>query len=440
MEKYFLAIDIGASSGRHIIGFDNGKEIETCEVYRFTNGVKEYNGHLIWDIEHIFSEVVNGIKTALLKYPKIESLAIDTWGVDYALIKDGKPVLPVYAYRDSRTDKSIPEVHKITSLKYLFERTGIAFQTYNTIYQLYEDKITGRLDGATDFLLIPELINYMLTGKKIKEYTNATTTGLVNADTKEFDSEIIEKLGFPLHLFPKLYEGGETVGDLKPEIQKAVGGNVPVKLCLSHDTASAFYTAGIYGGENSVYISSGTWSLLGNKQENKHNDETAMLDGFTNEGGIGRSFRFLKNIMGMWVINNVCKENGITPKDVAGLAEQSGYNHTVNVNHKDFFAPDNMTEVFKKHLQISGAPNLKNINDLARCALLSLAKSYAESVTQLEEHVGKTYENIVIVGGGAKNKLLNELTEKFSRKKVIAMPIEATAIGNLKILMEANNE
>lgn len=436
MKKYYLAIDIGASSGRHIIGHFDGKEIVTDEVYRFSNGVKEQDGHLIWDLENLFSEIVNGIAVSLKKYPKIESLAIDTWGVDYALIKDGTPLLPVYAYRDSRTEKSIPEVHKITPPEYLFERTGIAFQTYNTIYQLYEDKMSGRLDGVTDFLLMPELLNYMLTGNIKKEYTNGTTTGLVNADTKEFDAEIISKLGLPSHLFPTLYEGGTLVGDLKPEIQKRVKGNVPVKLCLSHDTASAFYTAGILGGDSSVYISSGTWSLLGNKQTEKHTDETVRLHGFTNEGGIGKTFRLLKNIMGMWVINNVCKENGITPKDVAGLAEQSTYSHTVNVNHNDFFAPDNMTETFKSHLKTSGAPELKDVKDLSRCALLSLAKAYAESVFELEKDVNKTYDNIVIVGGGAKNQTLNKLTEQFSGKKVIAMPIEATAIGNLRIQME----
>ncbi|MBR1983288.1 MAG: rhamnulokinase [Clostridia bacterium] len=436
MEKYYLAIDIGASSGRHIIGHFDGKEIVTDEVYRFSNGVKEQDGHLIWDLENLFSEIVNGIAVSLEKYPKIESLAIDTWGVDYALIKDGTPLLPVYAYRDSRTEKSIPEVHKITPPEYLFERTGIAFQTYNTIYQLYEDKMAGRLDGVTDFLLMPELLNYMLTGNIKKEYTNGTTTGLVNADTKEFDAEIISKLGLPSHLFPTLYEGGTLVGDLKPEIQKRVKGNVPVKLCLSHDTASAFYTAGILGGDSSVYISSGTWSLLGNKQTGKHTDEKVRLHGFTNEGGIGKTFRLLKNIMGMWVINNVCKENGITPKDVAGLAEKSSYSHTVNVNHNDFFAPDSMTETFKSRLKASGAPELKDVKDLSRCALLSLAKAYAESVFELEKDVNKTYDNIVIVGGGAKNQTLNKLTEQFSGKKVIAMPIEATAIGNLRIQME----
>ncbi len=436
MEKYYLAIDIGASSGRHIIGYKNGNDVETTEVYRFTNGVKEQNGHLVWDIEHIFNEVVNGIRESLKKFPVIQSLAIDTWGVDYALIKDGKPLLPVYAYRDGRTEKSIPEVHKLTSQKYLFERTGIAFQTYNTVYQLYEDKLSGRLDGATDFLLIPELINFMLTGKKLKEYTNGTTTGLVNADTKEFDKEIIKKLGLPSHLFPALHEGGETVGDLLSEIQSKVGGNIPVKLCLSHDTASAFYTAGLLGGESSVFISSGTWSLLGNKQTEKHTDETVRLHGFTNEGGIDRTFRLLKNIMGMWVINNVCKENGFTPKDISALADESDYEYTVDVNHSDFFAPESMTETFKKHIKLSDAPQLKNEKDLSRCALLSLARAYAESVFQLEKDVNKTYDNIVIVGGGAKNVLLNRLTEKFSGKKVIAMPIEATAIGNLRIQME----
>jgi rhamnulokinase len=436
MEKYYLAIDLGASSGRHIVGYERNGEVVLDEVHRFTNGVLEKDGHLIWDLEHLFCEVVNGIKNAIDKYGEIESLAIDTWGVDYALIKDGKPVLPVYAYRDGRTAKSIPEVDKLTPRDYLFSRTGIAFQTYNTIYQLYEDKMSGRIEGATDFLLMPELLNYMLTGIVKKEYTNASTTGMVNAQTKKFDTEIIEKLGLPSHLFPELYEGGDTVGDLKEEIIKKVGKNVKVKLCLSHDTASAFYTAGIFGGDDAVFISSGTWSLLGNKQTEIHNDKNALEHGFTNEGGVNRTFRFLKNIMGMWIINNVCSENNLTPPELAKLAEESDYSYTVDVNHQDFFAPESMTETFKTHLKNQGAKQLENISDLARCAILSLAKSYAVSVEQFEQDVNKKYDKIVIVGGGAKNKVLNEFTEKLSGKKVIALPIEATAIGNIKIQME----
>ena len=272
MEKYYLAIDLGASSGRHIIGKNVNGEIVMEEVHRFKNGVKEENGHLVWDIDNLYSEIIAGLKIAFSKYPNIESLAIDSWGVDYALIKGDETVLPIYAYRDSRTEEPIKIVHEIFSENKLFEKTGIAYQPYNTIYQLYSDKMMGRLDGVTDFLHIPEYLNFLLTGKKKKEYTMASTTGLVNATTRQFDSEIISALGLNKQLFPELLEGGEIVGDLKEEIQKEVGGNLKVKLCLSHDTASAFFTAKTLGDENSVYISSGTWSLLGTHESVLHND------------------------------------------------------------------------------------------------------------------------------------------------------------------------
>lgn len=435
MKKYYLAIDLGASSGRHIIGYYENDELITQEVYRFTNGVTKLDGHLTWDIDGLFNNVVNGISEAFKLFPNIESISIDSWGVDYALIENDKIKYPVYAYRDSRTEKPIQEVHNLISKRELFNKTGIAFQTYNTVYQLYADKLAGRLEGVTDFLMIPEVLNYLLTGVKKKEYTNATTGALVNATTKEFDKDIISTLGLPSHLFQKLYEGGDVVGSLKPEIQQIVGGNSTVKLCLSHDTASAFYIGGKLGGDNSAIMSSGTWSLLGTKETVLHNGDMAFDCGFTNEGGIDKTYRFLKNIMGMWVINNVSKELNISPADLAKIATESNYDYTIDVNDNDFFAPESMTQTIKAHLAKSGAPELKDDKDMARCAIASLARSYSENVKFLEQIVGRKLDNIVIVGGGAKNKLLNELTEKYSGKKVIAKPIEATAIGNLEIQM-----
>ncbi len=435
MKKYYLAIDLGASSGRHIIGYYDNGELITQEIYRFKNGVTKLDGHLTWDIDGLFDNVVNGIKEAFKQFPKIESISIDSWGVDYALIENDKIKYPVYAYRDSRTAKPIELVHAIIPERQLFEKTGITFQSFNTVYQLYADKLSGRLDGVTDFLMIPEVLNFLLTGIKKKEYTNATTGALVNATTKEFDKDIINALGLPSHLFPTLYEGGEIVGELKPQIQALVGGNSIVKLCLSHDTASAFYIGGKLGGDNSAIMSSGTWSLLGTKESTLHNDDKAFECGFTNEGGINKTYRFLKNIMGMWIINNVCKELNVSPAELAKMATESNYEHTIDVNHNDFFAPESMVSTIKTHLKNSGAPEINCDGDLARCAIASLARLYSESVKFLEEIVQRKLDNIVIVGGGANNKLLNQLTEQYSGKKVIAKPIEATAIGNLEIQM-----
>ena len=428
---FYLAIDIGASSGRHIIGYKESGEIKTVEIYRFKNGVFENNGHLFWNLESLLTEVKAGIKIALEKYPQIESMAIDTWGVDYILMKNDEIISKAYAYRDNRTEKTIPKVHNIVPFEELYSRTGIAFNTFNTIYQLYDDKENGLLDEATDFLHIPEYLNYALTGVKMKEYTMASTTGLINARTKEYDYELINKLGFNKEIFKELHEGGDFVGNFKEEIVKELGGNIPVKLCLSHDTASAFYAVDY----DCPYISSGTWSLLGVKEKDAHTDYNSMKCNFTNEGGINRTFRYLKNIMGMWVVNNISKENNISPIEFRANVLSSSYKYTFDINSKELLAPANMTEACKNELRKVGAPVPETLNDLANSVLLSLAKSYASSIEEIESNIKRVSDSIVIVGGGAHNTILNKYTEELSGKKVISLPIEATAIGNLKIQM-----
>ncbi|MDE6966687.1 MAG: rhamnulokinase, partial [Clostridiales bacterium] len=220
--KYYLAIDIGASSGRHIVGWTDGGKMTTDEVYRFGNGVCNANGKLTWDIKSLFDNVVEGIKAALKKYPKIESFAIDTWGVDYVLINYDEEILPCHSYRDGRTQNAIERVHGLVPFAELYSRTGIQFQPFNTVYQLCDDADSGRLDNATDFLMIPEYLTYKLTGVKSHEYTNATTTGLVNCATGEYDRDIIRRLGLPDHLFCALSKPRTVVGSLKPEIREYV--------------------------------------------------------------------------------------------------------------------------------------------------------------------------------------------------------------------------
>jgi len=254
VKKYYLAIDIGASSGRHIVGWHENNRIHTEEVFRFLNGVTEHNGHLIWDIDSLFKNVVNGIAAAKAKFPNIESLSIDTWGVDYVLMRGSEEVFPVYSYRDDRTKSIIPEVHKKVPFARLYESTGCQFQPFNSIYQLYSDKLSGRFDDVTDFLMIPEYLIWKLCGKKIKEFTNATTTGIVNAVTGEFDTEIISALGLPHKLFPQLSRPGTVAGE---------HFGIKCVLCATHDTASA--VEGVDMSANAPYISSGTWSLFGVK-------------------------------------------------------------------------------------------------------------------------------------------------------------------------------
>lgn len=429
--RYYLAIDIGASSGRHIVGWEEKGELCTREVYRFFNGVREEKGHLVWDIHGLLSSVVEGIQKAFAIYPQIESLSIDTWGVDYVLLKGEEEVLPVYAYRDGRTEAVIPMVHELVPFSELYRHTGCQFQPFNTIYQLYADKEVGRLEGVTDLLMLPEYLMWKLTGIKAREYTNATTMGMVNARTGEFDLEIVDALGYPRHLFPKLKQPGTVLGAFRPEIAKAVGGNCKVVLCATHDTGSA--VEGIPMEGNHPYISSGTWSLLGVKTPKPITDAGSEKANYSNEGGVGYN-RYQKNIMGMWLVNELQRE--LCPKlpfpEIVKLAESSDCDVLVDANAPEFLAPESMKAAFDKTTE----GRLKTMGDYFRCAYRSLALSYKQAIEELEENTGCIYEKLYIAGGGAKNGFLNRLTEEATGKQVMALPIEATARGNLKIQME----
>lgn len=429
--KYCLAIDIGASSGRHIVGWMENGSIQTKEVYRFPNGVKEQDGHLIWDMEALLGYVVAGIREAFQAYPDIQSLSVDTWGVDYVLMKGDQEVWPCYAYRDSRTDRSIPEVHKIIPFEELYSHTGIQFQTFNTIYQLYDDKLAGRLEGITDTLMIPEYLMYKLSGVKAREYTEASTGGMLSAETGEFDMEIVDRLGLPRNLFPKLSQPGTVLGDLRPEIAEAVGGNCKVVLCATHDTGSA--VEGIPMEGNQPFISSGTWSLLGVKIPKPLTNESSYQSNYSNEGGVGY-IRYLKNIMGMWLVNELKKD--LCPDtsfpEIVKMAEESTCDVLVDANAQAFMAPKSMKAAFDE----ATGGKLQSVGDYFRCAYRSLAVCYRDALNNLEANTGTKYDSLYIVGGGAKNRFLNRLTEEATGKKVIALPIEATALGNLKVQLE----
>ena len=432
--KYYLAIDIGASSGRHIVGYEKDGKIETEEIYRFPNAMDEFDGHLIWDTERLFGEIKAGIKIAFAKYEKIESLSIDTWGVDYVLLKGDEEVYPVYAYRDKRMGEVVDEVHSVVPFERLYERCGIEFQTFNTVYQLYADKVAGRFEGVTDFLMLPEYFMYKLTGIKKKEFTEATTTGLVNAKTREFDAELWAELGYPSELIKPLSAPGTMVGRLKDEIKAEVGGDLNVVLCATHDTASA--VEAIEMNVNSPYISSGTWSLLGVKSDKAITDENSRVSGYSNEGGVGY-IRYQKNIIGMWIIQSLRKE--MCPEtsygDIADMAEKSEYAEVFDVNDKSFMAPKSMKGAIDEYFASRNMKMPKADADYFNAAYVSLAHGYKRAIGDLERNTKKTYPEIYIVGGGAKNVYLNALTEKITGKKVVALPIEATAIGNLKAQM-----
>lgn len=418
---YHLAIDIGASSGRHILGYiDNGK-LKLEEIYRFENYIKDENGTLVWDIKHLVNSVISGIAKCreIGKIP--ETVAIDTWGVDYVLLdKENKEILPAVSYRDSRTNA----VTDIISQKELYSKTGIQKQSFNTIYQLYCDKLSGKLDNAEHFLMIPDYLSFKLTGVIKNEYTNATTTNLVNAKTKTWDTEILDKLGIK-NIFCDLSLPKTVIGSFTNEIKRQVGFDSTVIYCPSHDTASAVCACPI--GDNSVYISSGTWSLIGTENTEPVLTDDALSANFTNEGGINYRFRFLKNYMGMWIFQNIRRNinKSLTYDEMMELAmAQEGYAY-FDVNDSSIVAPSNMVEAIGK---------LIGSNDLGfviNSAYHSLAQSYADAVNEIEAISGKTIDTINIVGGGSKDSYLNKLTKRYTDKRVLTGPVEATATGNI---------
>ena len=431
--RYYLAIDIGASSGRHIVGWLEDGELRTKEVYRFPNGVEMLDGHLTWNIRKLFSNVVMGIRKAFEEFPQIESLSIDTWGVDYVLLKGDEEVYPCHAYRDSRTEAVIPEVHEKVPFSKLYGHTGCQFQPFNSVYQLYDDLKKGRLEGVTDVLMMPEYLMWKLCGVKAREYTNATTMGMISSETGEYDLEIVDELGLPRHLFPKLSQPGTVLGELRSEIAAAVGGNCKVVLCATHDTGSA--VEGIPMEGNHPYISSGAWSLLGVKTPKPITDAGSEKANYSNEGGVGYN-RYQKNIMGMWLVNELQRE--LCPDtpfpEIVKLAEESACDILVDANAPEFLAPKSMKAAFDKATD----GKLQTVGDYFRCAYRSLAVSYRQAIDELESNTGRKYEKLYIVGGGAKNQFLNRLTAEATGKEVIALPIEATALGNLKVQMEVH--
>ncbi len=422
--EYFLAIDIGASSGRHIAGWMEDGKIRTREIYRFPNGVLNQDGHLIWDVQALLDYVIRGIHESVETLGKPRSLSIDTWGVDYVLMNGENEILPCYAYRDGRTLEAVRSVHEKIPFSDLYRRTGIQFQPFNTIYQLYADKECRRLEEASDFLMMPEYLMYKLCGVKAHEYTNATTTGLITTQTGMYDEETVRRLGFPERLFGLLSQPGTYLGEYE---------GIPCVLCATHDTASA--VEGIPTEEEQPFISSGTWSLLGIRISKALTDEASREGNWTNEGGVGY-IRYLKNIMGMWIANRLrdelCPEKPFD--EITAEAEASDCQELLDVNDPVFLAPESMRNAFD-----SALPGvLKTEGDYFRTAYRSLALCYRDSILELERNTGIACRKIYIVGGGAKNGFLNRLTHEFTGLEIAALPIEATALGNLKIQIRSD--
>ena len=434
---YCLAIDIGASSGRHILGWLQDGILKQQEVYRFENNITNQNGTLVWDIEHLVSEVKAGLK-ACKDIDKIPTtVAIDTWGVDYVLLDENKKeIMPAVAYRDSRTNGIPEEIDAIIPRIDLYKRTGIQSINFNTIYQLYCDKKSGKLTQAAHFLMMPEYLSFKLTGIIKNEYTNATTGSIVNAETKKLDKELLELLGIKTDIFKELSLPTDVVGNLSDEVKAEVGFDTTVVFCPSNDSASAVAACPV--GDNGVYISSGTWSLIGTENAEPILSAEAMEGGFTNEGGINYRYRFLENIMGMWLFQNIRRnlDKKYTYDQMMQMAMESSFKELINPNAQEFVAPENMIEAIRTYLKKPELP----IGDVLSSVYHSLANSYNEAVKTIERVSGKQIDLINIIGGGSKDKYLNELTKEYTGKRVLAGPTEATAIGNLIAqLMFADN-
>ena len=426
--SYCLAIDIGASSGRHILGRLNNGILETEEIYRFENGFKQEKGSLVWDIENLTKNVINGIKVCkeMGKIPK--TVAIDTWGVDYVLMDEcGKEILPCVSYRDSRTLTAVNEVFDVISKEQLYKKTGIQTQPYNTIFQLWCDKKTGKLQKAKRVLMIPEYLSFRLTGAMKNEYTNATTTGLVNAETKQIDAEICNKIGISKNLFGELNLPGSVVGNFTKEIEETIGFNATVVFPPSHDTASAVAACPI--DDSYAFISSGTWSLVGTENLYPVTSKAAMDANFSNEGGINYRYRFLKNIMGMWLFQSIKKDLGgkYSYDEMMNMAKESDYALTFDPTDERFLAPKSMVEAIRNYFNDPLMP----ISDVLKSVYISLAASYKKTVEEIETTAGKEIKSIAIIGGGSKDEYLNKLTREYTKKRIVVGIAEGTAVGNL---------
>ncbi len=438
--EYFLAIDIGASGGRHILGSLAGDKMELTEVYRFRNGMDEApDGELFWDTERLFSEILTGLSMCreLGKIPK--SVAIDTWGVDYVLLDDmDKPLGRAVAYRDHRTDGIDTEVYKKISEKELYARTGIQKAMYNTIFQLaalkkYHPEL---LSKAESLLMLPDYFGFLLTGKKAQEYTQASTTQLLNPIKREWDTELIsEKLGFPQKLFGRIAMPGSVLGTLRDEIRDKVGFDCTVTLAPSHDTASAVFA--VPGEGDICYISSGTWSLMGVELSHPSCTEESMEAGLTNEGGYGGRITYLSNIMGLWMIQSVRNElaKDLDYGTICEMASHEKIASIVDCLDNSFLSPKDMAAAVKDYCKKTGQEVPETLSELAAVIYNSLAKCYADRLSVIEEVTGKHYDCIHIVGGGSNASYLNELTARRTQRQIIAGPTEATAIGNLMTQM-----
>lgn len=434
-----IAVDIGASSGRLVWGRIIEGRMVLEEIHRFKNGFIQKDGHCFWEIDYLFNEIIKGLQIAKSKGIQACTLGIDTWAVDYVLLDEkGERLHEVFAYRDARTDQAIAEVSKQISQARIYEKTGIQFQNFNTLFQLSVHDIRQRKQAAK-LLLVPDYLYYRLTGKLLNEATNASTTQLLNLKTQDYDAELLALLHMERRQFAELTAPGTSLGMIRDELQAAYDLPICEVICVAtHDTASAVLGVPADRQESWAYLSSGTWSLLGVENRQPINSERARQNNFTNEWGAYGTYRFLKNIMGLWLIQEVQREyqGRYSFADFVKMASrETPFCCFIDLNDNRFLNPSSMIREIQAYCAQTGQAVLETPGQLARCIFDNLAILYALSIEELEQITGQSIEVVHIVGGGAYNELLCQLTATVSGKLVTAGPTESTAIGNLLVQM-----
>ena len=438
----FIAADFGAGSGRVIVGtwLAASKTIELEEIHRFGNEQKMIDGHLRWDFETLFNELKTGLKKAFAKYgDEIKSIGIDTWGVDYGLLdKEGRLIANPICYRDDRTKGMMDAAFQKMPKEEFFQYAANQFMEINTVFQLMSET---DLQRAEILLFMPDLFNYFLTGKCYNEFTIASTSQLLNTKTHQWDDAIFERLNLPKHLIQEIIYPGTVIGELTAELAAEVGGNAKVVAIGSHDTASA--VASIKDdGSDWAFISSGTWSLMGTPSKEPIISKEALESDFTNEGMTDGRIRFLKNITGLWLIQQLVKEweqegYKCDYSELVKEAEHSSLDSSFDVDDARFMNPEKMSEAIISYLKEENQELPITKGDFMRCVCISLAKKYAEVKTQMERCTNKRINKIYIVGGGSKNQLLNRLTAEYTQCEVIRGEVEATAMGNVLVQLKS---
>ena len=446
MSSYYLAVDIGASSGRHILGHMEKGKMVLEEIHRFPNGNVEKDGELTWDVEELFREILTGMKKCKEAGKIPVSIGIDTWAVDFVLLdKEDRRIGNAVGYRDSGTRDMDRKVYEYIPEEELYARTGIQKQIFNTIYQLmaWKERKAEQFAKAETMLMIPDYLHFLLSGVKATEYTNATTTQLVSPITKDWDYDLTDLLEYPRRIFQKIVLPGTRLGNLTAEIRQEIGFDCEVVVPATHDTGSAVMAVPVKmesGDEDILYISSGTWSLMGTELPEANCSAESRRRNLTNEGGYDYRFRYLKNIMGLWMIQSVKKEIGGSYSfgEICEMAAQASISSIVDANDDRFLAPSSMTEEIKLACEESGQPVPENLAETAAVIYNSLARCYGNTISEIEDLTGKRYDAVHIVGGGSNAEYLNKLTAEATRKKVYTGPSEATATGNLIAQMIAD--